>query len=69
LRDLGSDFSTLYTTQLSISPLPSFTKIVPKDENDEIFICSLESSSYASFLATSPTSRNTSGLNSGCGDG
>lgn len=72
LCGFGSEFSIISTTQLSISPLPSFTKIVPKAENYEIFVQSLESSSYTSSPAAFTTSHNainTYGLNSGRGSG
>lgn len=58
LCGIGSTFSTFSTTQLSLSPLPSFTDNVPLAESYENFVKSLELPSTGSTSNAFTVSRN-----------
>lgn len=66
LHGLGANFSTFSTAQMALTPLPTFTSIVPKAKNFEIFQKSLNSSapSAAAFIATKGSSQDRRGCSS-----
>ncbi|KAF5462652.1 hypothetical protein F2P56_018640 [Juglans regia] len=58
LHGLGHEFSTFSTTQLSLTPIPSFKDVVPKAESFDLFSKSIDNNAGASAYVANASSAN-----------